>query len=598
MAYEPAVIGSDFSKVYLGNYMEILEDKEGQWTIDDVVSENIAARFVPSPAEAPGFGFTSSAYWVRFTVVNALAYKVPWLLEVAYPPLDNIQLYSPTPEGSFHVRYAGDTLPFNMREIWYRTFIFHMQERPHSQTTYYMRVMSDGPVILPLSMYSSSDLIEKVDQEQLLNGIYHGTIFVMLIYNFFLFISIKDPSYLYYVLANTGWVLAMLTINGLSPQYLWPNHSWWSNNGLLFFFCFSFFWGSQFGRTFLHTRHNIPIVDRGLQALLGLATLGMVAALLTPYAFSARLTSVIGMFSPVGWLAGFMCLRRGVRQARYFLLAWTAFIIGVAVLSLKNFGLLPYNTFTVWAPQIGSATEIILLSLGLADRIKILQQDKDSAQKELLETRLSMQETLLKEVHHRVKNNLQVIASLLSLQSGYVKDEQALAMFFESKQRVESMALLHEQLYHSPDSKRIDFTAYTQTLLTHVSQSYGVKAVLRVAMDEVVLGLDTAVPCGLILHELMSNALKHAFPGGLSGTIAVTLQTATPGRFVLVVRDTGIGFPPEVDFRQPTSLGLQLVHMLVEQLDGTIDLTTEGGTTFTVTFAEQHYKDRGYAHGV
>lgn len=597
-ASENIVIKRDLYKRPLGKYMDILEDKNRQWTIDDVVSESVSDLFIPSTVDSPAFGFTLSAYWVRFTVVNSLSKEAPWLLEVAYPPMDHIQVHLPVSSGSFDVKYAGDSLPFNAREIQHRNFVFHMQEELHSQTTYYIRFETEGAINLPIFMYSYEALTEKIDKEQILIGIYHGAILVMLIYNFFIFISIKDLSYLYYVLFNIGWILAMFTLNGLAFQYLWPRASWWTNNSLLFFFCFAFFWGVQFSRTFLNTKQNIPAMDWGLRALLGLAIVGMVSALLASYAFSVRLTNVIGMGSLFVWVSGFMCWQQGERPARYYMPAWTALIFGIAVLSLKNFGLLPHNALTIWAPQIGSATEITLLSLGLADRIKILQQEKESVQQELLETRLNLQETLLKEVHHRVKNNLQVIASLLSLQSGYVKDEQALAMFLESQQRVESMSLLHEQLYHSPNSDRIDFTAYAHTLLTHVSQSYGARAALQITMDDIVMSLDTAVPCGLILHELMSNALKHAFPDGTTGSIAVTLRTGREERFTLSVHDTGIGFPPEVDFRHTTSLGLQLVHMLVEQLDGTIDLTTEGGTTFTVRFAELHYKDRGYAHGV
>jgi adenylate cyclase len=597
-ASENIVIDNDLHKRLIGKYMDVLEDKKRQWTIDDVVSEGVSDLFIPVTVDAPAFGFTLSAYWVRFTVVNRLREEVPWFLEVAYPPMDHIQVYIPTSSESYDVKYAGDSLPFHAREMQHRTFVFHLKEAPHSQTTYYIRFETEGAINLPLFMYSYQDLTEKIDKEQILIGIYHGTVFVMLIYNFFIFIYTRDVSYLYYVLFNIGWVLAMFTLNGLAFQYLWPHASWWTNHSLLFFFCWAFFWGIQFSRTFLNTTQNIPAMDWVLRALLGLAIVGMVSALLASYAFSVRLTNVIGMSSLLVWVCGFRSWQQGARPARYYMPAWTALILGIAVLSLKNFGLLPHNTFTVWAPQIGSATEITLLSLGLADRIKTLQQEKESAQKELLATRLNQQETLLKEVHHRVKNNLQVVASLLSLQSGYVKDEQALAMFLESQQRVESMALLHEQLYHSPHPDRIDFTAYAQTLLTHVSEAYGARATLQSTMDDMVMGLDTVVPCGLILHELISNALKHAFPDGTTGTITVTLHTGREGRCTLGVHDTGIGFPPEVDFRHTTSLGLQLVHMLVEQLDGTIDLTTEGGTTFTVTFAELHYKDRGYPHGI
>jgi two-component sensor histidine kinase len=598
-AAEPIVIERDMYERPLGKYLDILEDPRKQWTIDDIASEPVSDLFVTSQEDSPNVGFTQSAYWVRFTVVNHLRQEITWLLELAYPPMDHIQLYLPIASNQFDVKYAGDSLPFNEREIRHRTFIFHMKQAPNSQSTYYMRFETEGAVNLPLLMYSYEALAEKIDKEQILIGIYHGAVLVMLIYNFFIFLSIKDLSYLYYVLFNVGWVLAMFTLNGLSFQYLWPSTaSWWTDNSLLFFFCWAFFWGVQFSRTFLNTMQHIPAMDWGLRALLGLAIAGMASALLLSYAFSVRLTNVIGMCSLYVWVSGFMCWRKEVRPARYYLPAWTALIVGIAALSLKNFGLLPHNLFTIWAPQIGSATEITLLSLGLADRIKILQQEKESAQNELLATRLNQQEVLLKEVHHRVKNNLQVIASLLSLQSGYVKDERSLAMFLESQQRVESMALLHEQLYRSPNSERIDFTAYAHTLLTHVCQAYGAGTTVQSAMDDVVISLDTAVPCGLILHELISNALKHAFPDGTSGTIAVTLQAHCEGRYTLKVHDTGVGFPPELDFRHTSSLGLQLVHMLVDQLDGTIELTTVGGTTFTVTFAELHYKDRGYAHGV
>jgi len=198
-------------------------------------------------------------------------------------------------------------------------------------------------------------------------------------------------------------------------------------------------------------------------------------------------------------------------------------------------------------------------------------------------------------VHHRVKNNLQVIASLLNLQSRYVQDAQALEMFKESRNRVESMALIHERLYRSHDATRIDFADYVHTLVAHLFAAYspGATAIaLQLKVDNITLGIDTAIPCGLIIHELVANALKHAFPGGRPGEIRLDLWASDDARFTLCVSDNGIGLPQDVDFRHAASLGLQLVNTLTEQLEGAIELQRNGGTTFTITFTELKYKQR------
>jgi two-component sensor histidine kinase len=596
LAAEPLQLWPDIARFPLGTHLEILEDAAKQWTIQDIVAEPVTKLFVPSRSHAPAFGFTSSAYWARFAVVNPLDQDVQWWLEIAYPPMDRIDLYTPMAPGQFDVRRSGDLSPFHTREVKERNFVFQLHLTPKSQQIYYLRFETAGAVNLPLTILSSSALVEKIHHEEILQGIYHGAILVMLVYNLFIFLSIRDTSYLYYILFNCGWVLAMLTLNGLAFQYLWPRWVWWTNNSLLFFFCFSFLWGVQFTRAFLETAQHTPRFDKILCGLVLLSGLGIVASLFASYHFAVRLTNIIGMFSVLIWINGFLCLLQGVRTARYYMCAWSALFLGVAVLSLKNFGILPHTTWTVWAPQIGSATEITLLSLGLADRIKTLRRQKEQAEKALMETKITMQDALLKEVHHRVKNNLQVISSLLSLQSGYATDQHVLEMFRESQHRVESMALIHERLYRAHDSRRIDVADYTHTLATHLFVSYGARAepiTLALDMDNITLGIDTAIPCGLIIHELVTNALKHAFPDGRKGEIRLSMEVNDAGQYTLVVSDNGIGFPPDIDFQNTASLGLQLVTTLTEQLEGAITLENNGGTAFTVVFAELHYRERG-----
>jgi two-component sensor histidine kinase/HAMP domain-containing protein len=207
---------------------------------------------------------------------------------------------------------------------------------------------------------------------------------------------------------------------------------------------------------------------------------------------------------------------------------------------------------------------------------------------EQIRTSLKEKEVLLKEIHHRVKNNMQVVSSLLNLQSRYIKDEEAQQLFRESQDRVRSMALIHEKLYQSGDLSKIDFGEYIQNLVDYLFRSYGVNSnniVFKKSVNGMLLGIHTAIPCGLIINELVSNSLKHAFPGNRHGEIRLDLHQ-NDDRFELVVSDDGIGFPKDVDFRNTESLGLQLVNSLTNQLDGTIEMEDGDGASFRIVFAE------------
>ena len=209
---------------------------------------------------------------------------------------------------------------------------------------------------------------------------------------------------------------------------------------------------------------------------------------------------------------------------------------------------------------------------------------------ELLRASLREKEVLLKEIHHRVKNNLQIVSSLLYLESRQIVDARAAELFRAGRDRVRSMAMIHERLYQSPDLARIDFAEYVRSLGADLLQSYGRSAgqiALRVDVGDVALGIDAAIPCGLIVNELVSNALKHAFPAGRDGEIRIALHPDSAGRLGLAVGDNGTGFPPDVDFRDAGGLGLRLVVALARQLDGTIELSRDGGTQLRVTFPRE-----------
>lgn len=204
-------------------------------------------------------------------------------------------------------------------------------------------------------------------------------------------------------------------------------------------------------------------------------------------------------------------------------------------------------------------------------------------------------EMLMREIHHRVKNNLQVILSLLSVQAENVRDPAALAIITESESRIRSVSLIHEKLYRSQELGIIDFAEYINDLCVHLFHSFGASDLgiqLELDVDGARLGVDSAVPCGLIVNELVSNALKHAFPDGRSG--AVTVAMSNPGdRIELVVRDDGIGWPDGLDIATSKGLGLQLVSLLANQLDGELDvLERRAGTALRIRFEEIKYRER------
>ena len=252
---------------------------------------------------------------------------------------------------------------------------------------------------------------------------------------------------------------------------------------------------------------------------------------------------------------------------------------------------------TKWIRKTGRAVDVHVNAAALdqsdpASGIVVIVTDitfRKEAEKKLMAS-LHEKEVLLKEIHHRVKNNLQIISSLLNLQSSHIKDSQVLDMFRESVNRIRTMAHIHEKLYRSGDYARINFGGYIDELVSQLYNSYGFSTdsvVLKSRINDITVDISTAIPLGLIVNELVSNALKHAFPGGRKGEIDIILKDRD-GNITLSVADNGVGFPSEIDFRNARTLGLQLIVELVEQVEGEIELIRQGKTKFVIKL----HKDR------
>jgi two-component sensor histidine kinase len=229
----------------------------------------------------------------------------------------------------------------------------------------------------------------------------------------------------------------------------------------------------------------------------------------------------------------------------------------------------------------------ILDDLGVEKALLQKTQGEVVRSEQIVRASLREKEVLLKEIHHRVKNNLQVISSLLNLQARYLPDPAARAIFSQSQNRVQSIALVHERLYESADLSHVNFSKYLTVLLDNIFDTYdatsrGIGKVIDVG--DANLTVDIAVPCGLIVNELVTNALKHAFPDGRKGVVRVSLREQQEGTLELTIQDDGAGIPSGIDPRNTVSLGLDLVTTFAEQLSAEVDIVREGGTSFRFRF--------------
>lgn len=233
----------------------------------------------------------------------------------------------------------------------------------------------------------------------------------------------------------------------------------------------------------------------------------------------------------------------------------------------------------------------------VGERTARLAQTNDQLQQEVAEHKrteqalkvsLSEKDMLFREVHHRVKNNLQTVSSLLSLQADLLEDPQALNALESSRSRVEAMGRIHQQLYQTRDWTRVDFHSFLRELVEDLLETYRLgKVNLVVESESIYFDVDQSIHCCLLINELVTNALKHAFPDGVEGTVRVAMQVLPDGRVMLEIADDGVGFPAELDFRQTESMGLQIAVSLVKNLEGQIEMHCENGTTFQIVFSPQ-----------
>lgn len=365
----------------LGRVMQVYEDREGSASIAQVSAPLFANRFRTHHEDVLNAGYSTSVFWLKVDLhYLAPARSAPrqWLLELAYPPLDHLELYLPDSDGVYRlVQRTGDALLYDSRQIRQNNYLFTLPLLPGQATTVYLRLHSEGSVQAPLALWSSEAYMEEQPTRLYVLGMIYGVLLVMLVYNLFIYLSVRDVSYLYYILYIASFGLYQVSVNGAGVAYFWPNSPWWANAATPLFIGAAGLFGCQFARYFL----RLGKLSRGLDRLLQLLMLGgggvMLLAVTMPYGIALRMATVLALLFTVSiFTAGLYAWSRGLRVARWFIIAWTAFLLGGLVNTLMVLGYLPNVFITMYASQLGSALEVALLSLALADRINSMRNQQ------------------------------------------------------------------------------------------------------------------------------------------------------------------------------------------------------------------------------
>lgn len=368
----PTRVDGDFSHASLVPEMQMLEDPSAKLGFDEV---RASPDFRPVPAIGTNFGFTRSTWWVRLSLVNPGKDDRHALLREDYPLIDYLDLWAPDGNGAWRHTGTGDRTPFRSREFDHRDFIFDLEIPAQSERTFYVRAQSAGPVDLSLTLNGTHALVSKLSTEQIAFGAYYGGFIVLVLYNFFIFLIVRDRAFVYYLLYAASYGLYFAIHNGLAFQFLWPDSPAWGNQALLVMLSLTLVFGMQFTRTFLDSAGFAPRLDKIAIATQGLTITGLVASFFTSYAVLILPISVLTIaVTTLIMTLGMLGLIKGYKPARFFMLAWGMLLVGVLTYMLKVFGILPHNMLTQNGFQTGSLVEMVLLSLALASRVRELQR--------------------------------------------------------------------------------------------------------------------------------------------------------------------------------------------------------------------------------
>lgn len=385
--FSEAVVFSDAEKIEkIGKYVFILNDTFNKLTIDEVLKSD---AFYPSVSEVPNLGVTASTFWVKFTIQNATDNSL--LLQLAQPTLSVVEFYCDSGDGHPVLQHKlGLEVLFNNRKYKHQDYLFDLNLDKNKTRTFYLKVRGDDPVMLPLYVGVSKSVLEASMTKDLLFGIFFGLMMVMFLYNLFVYFTVRDSSYIYYVVYILLVCFLQATLQGYSFRYLWPGNLWLAKSTIFLLPSLAGLAAMVFARVFLQAAVLIPKLNKVLSVLIGIFCVAIIFLFLGNYRASFGIMQLNTMIGSLFVLyMSYAASKKGNRSAKFFLIAWSVLLIGAVMFVLKDFGILPYNILTTSILQIGTATEAVLLSFALADKINIFRKEKEESQAQAL---LALQE--------------------------------------------------------------------------------------------------------------------------------------------------------------------------------------------------------------
>ncbi len=600
--------------------MYVFEDVRGDASIKDVASPALQASFRQHEREVLNAGYSRSVFWIRLDLEYRPQQESDvrlWLLELAYPPLDHLELYQEDGHGGYQlVRRTGDALPFATRQIKQNNYLFELRLQPEKTQRVFLRLESQGSIQAPLTLWSPNAYLEEQPSRVYMLGIIYGVLLVMLIYNLFIFLSVRDTSYLYYILYIASFGLYQVSVNGAGIEYFWPNSPWWANAATPFMIGSAALFGCQFARSFLHTAEHSIWMDRALRLLMTSGAVVMLLALTASYALSLRLATYLALlFTVVVFAAGVLAWLRGMRVARYFIIAWSSFLAGGVINTLMVLGYLPNVFLTMYASQIGSALEVGLLSLALADRInamkeeraRILQEagNKLEALNQELANSNHFKDAFLATVTHELRTPMNGVIGSLELMQTVTLDAEleqyqltAASSARDMMRMVNDILSLTELQSGKLYPRREPFSL--RGLFDGLRAQYAPRAEEKGLMFE--LEIDEALPDTLesdagklaqSLGYLLDNAIKFTAQGRIGVRVTAAKPITDSLSLQIEVTDTGIGFevPQQATLYQRfhqldgsltreyggLGIGLAICRQLVELLGGVLTHESQPG---------------------
>lgn len=597
----------------------ILSDNEKKLTIDDVSSEEYRNTFKEPDALNLKKGFFDVAKWIKFDLLNTTD-ENNWVIEFAFPLIYEIHMYVEDDSGIEKIVTSGVNFPFDKREIDHRHFIFNLDIEPNETKTYYILLYGGGDLHPPIKLWERDAFIENTQIEIGYLGLFYGMIMIMILYNLFIYFSLRIRAYLYYVLSISTSMLAQMSLNGLAFKYLWPNFPAWNVMAVPFIVSITCVFILMFTKEFLDTKRYIPLYNKFSIALIGMNVLTIICLFISHYvALNLMFLSTFSTFATI-ITVGFISLIRGVREARFFVIGWLVFLTGVFITILVRAAVIPYTIFTEYAGQGALAIEVVLLSLALADKINMMREEKEEAEKSARENQelalKSLKEAdVLKDeflaiTSHELRTPLHgMIGIAESLRDGIAGNasqemRRQLNMIISSGERLAHLVndiLDFSKLKHDTlalDLKRVHLSGLVDAVFTicqPLLKNKPLKLINRIPSEFPSVTADQD-RLQQIMYNLIGNAIKYTDIGEVVVTAELLNEKVT-----IYISDTGKGIAPELQkeifepFKQGnislsrevggTGIGLSVTKQLVKLHGGQLSLeSTVGiGSTFSFT---------------